>query len=348
MRISKEVKIALLAVVAIVCLFFGYRFLRGSDFFASNHTFYAYYQDIQGLEMANPVLLNGLTVGKVQNLELLQDSGNSIRVTLEVDREVRVGDGTVAFLGSSDLLGSKAITLQMKPNSRLLADGETLITATKDDFAHRLTDQAVPLMKTIDSTVANINSFFTPQSRKSLQNMLTNFENTSATLEKMMLENQRNINQITSNVNQLTGSLIGTQRKIDALAGNLAAISDSVKRADVAKVIRNANLAMTEMRSAIAKVDNAQGTLGMLMNDRALYNNLTRASADLDRLLVDFQKNPKRYVHFSVFGKKNKGGDIEVQVDEPGSQMGPNPNYQEPAKADSVANASDTTAVVKP
>ena len=340
MRFSKEIKIALLAVVAIGFLIFGYRFLRGTDFLSSTNTFYAYYNNIQGMEVSNPVVINGLTVGKVQQLELLQDQGNRIKVTFEVDKKLKIGDGTIAMLGSSDLLGSKAIMLQMGPNTELYQSGATVKSAAKGNITDELAAEAIPLMKTIDTTVANINSFFTPQARNSMQHLLENMEQTTGTLNKMMLDNQRNINQITTNISRLTGALVTTEKKIDILAGNLNTITDSIKKADVAQVIRNANLAMAEMRSAIAKVDNAQGSLGMLMNDRALYNNMTRATADLDRLLVDFQKNPKRYVHFSVFGKKNKGGDIEVQVDEPGSQMGPNPKYKE--------TPVDTVAILMP
>ena len=344
MRFSKEIKIALLAVVALVFLFFGYRFLRGTDVFSSTNIFYAYYDDIQGLEVSNPVVINGLTVGKVQELELLQDKGNSIKVTFDVDKKLKVGDGTIARLGSSDLLGSKAIMLEMGPNSKVYASGATIKSATKGSLTDDLDAEAIPLMRTIDSTVANINSFFTPQSRNSLQNMLTNFEGSSAVLHKMMVENQRNINQITGNISRLTSALLVTEKKLDVLAANLTTITDSVKRADISKAIRNANLAMAEVRSAAAKIDNAQGSLGMLLNDRALYNNMTRATADLDRLLVDFQKNPKRYIHVSVFGKKNKPSDIEVTVDEPGSQMGPNPKFKE-APADTALTRTTPVSV---
>ena len=340
MRLAKEIKIALLAVVAVVCLFFGYRFLRGTDFFASNRTFYAYYDDIGGLEASNSVVLNGMSVGIVQKLELLKEQNYKIRVTLDIDKEVAIGDGTVASLISSSLLGGKAIELIMQPNTQLYQGGETLKTAASADLTEQLSAQAKPLMADLDSTIRKLNTFLSPASQHSLEKTLANMEATTAALNQLVLANQRNINQITGNASRLTNSLIGTERELHRLAGSLNAIADTFKRAEINQTIHNANLAMMDLRATMKKIESPNGTLGMLINDKAMYYNLAQSSADLDRLLVDVRLNPKRYVNFSLIGRKNKSGDVVVDVMKPGQAL--------PAGTPAPAAAADTLPLKNP
>jgi len=158
-------------------------------------------------------------------------------------------------------------------------------------------------MGSVDSTIIKINQFFDKDAKESMQATLLNAQASSETMKNILLMNQRNIHNITSNLNQLTGSLKLTQQKMDHLAGNLEVITDSLKRVEINQMIRNMNTTVAEAQTAVKKFNENTGTLGKLMNNDSLYNNLNNTAASMDALMVDLKANPKRYVHFSVFGK---------------------------------------------
>ncbi len=306
MRVSKEVKVALLGVVAVVALYFGFTFLKGSNIFSSSRTFYAVYDSVDGLTVSNPVLLNGVKVGIVQEVHLVPQRGNRIVVAMDINEDIDVGDSTIASLSSSSVLGGKAIELKMRSNRVRFEGGDTLISYTETSLMNMLTAKAMPLMGSIDSTVVKINQFFDKDAKKSMQATMLNAQASSEAMKNILLMNQRNINEITSNLNQLTGSLKQTQRKFDHLAGNLNLITDSLKKVELNEMIRNMNNTVEEAQIAVKKFNENTGTLGKLMNDDSLYNNLNATASSMDALMVDFKANPKRYVHFSVFGGGTK------------------------------------------
>ena len=302
MRVSKEVKVGLLAVVAAVALYFGFTFLKGSNIFSDSRTFYAVYDSVDGLTVSNPVLLNGVKVGIVQEVHLEPKHANRIVVGMDINEDIDVGDSTIASLSSSSVLGGKAIVLLMRPNVKRYDGGDTLISHTETSLMSILTAKAMPLMGSVDSTLIKINQFFDKDAKESMQATLLNAQASSETMKNILLMNQRNINEITTNLNHLTGSLKQTQRKFDHLAGNLNSITDSLKKVELNDMIRNMNNTVEEAQVAVKKFNENTGTLGKLMNNDSLYNNLNNSAASMDALMVDFKANPKRYVHFSVFG----------------------------------------------
>ena len=310
MRISNELKVALLGIVAIAALYFGFLFLKGSDLFSSTKTYYVNYASVDGLTLSGPVVLNGIKVGVVQDMKLLPEKNNSIQVALEVDENIVVGDSTIASLTSSDLLGGKAITLFMKPNKKIYKGGETLLSFTEVSLTTMLTQKAMPVLGTIDSTLLKLNGFFDEDAKKSIRGTILNTEATTRALQQLLLANQQNINQITTNMAALTGALRQTERRFNVLAGNLNQITDTLKNAPVNDLVRDMNKTVAEAQTAIKSLNNTltktDGTLGRIMNDDSLYANLNASSASLDALLKDFKANPKRYVHFSLIGGGTK------------------------------------------
>ncbi|TPE44674.1 MlaD family protein [Pontibacter mangrovi] len=313
MKISKEIKVALLGIVALIILYFGFMFLKGSDLFSSTRRYYVVYDNVDGLAVSNPVILNGVQVGSVQRLRLMTEKENKIQVELEVREDLQVGDSTIAALGNSDLLGSKAITLFLGNSTNQYNGGETLIPFMQSSITEMISTKTVPIIDKVDTTLARVNRLLDSEAKGNLQAILANTNKTTAALNDLLRANQENVNEITQNVSELTRSLKQTQRHIDRLALNMAEITDTLKETEINALVRNANQAVQELESAATKLNSNQGSIGKLMNDEQLYENLNRSTAALDLLLRDIQAYPKRYVSFSVFGRKDK-----YKVDETG------------------------------
>jgi phospholipid/cholesterol/gamma-HCH transport system substrate-binding protein len=347
-KFSKEIKVALLGIVALVILYFGFMFLRGSDVFSSTKKFYAVYNNVDGLTASNPVLLNGIQVGSVRNLSLMTDQGNMIRVEIEVQKEVQVGDSTIAVLTNSDILGSKAIVLQVGNNSTIYEGGEELIAFFERSIADMLSSKAVPVLSTVDSTLVRVNRLLDSEAKDNIQQILANSQATTEALNMMLRQNQRNLNDITSNISLLTASLRQTERQINKLAVNLTEITDTLKRVEITKLVNNANSAVSELEATVAKMNSTEGSMGKFMNDDQVYNNLNRSTEALDLLLRDIQAYPKRYVQFSLIGRRDRykvdaTGRV-ITLDEVKDMQNENPeNFGRPAPDTVVLPKVDTT-----
>ena len=313
---SKEIKVGLLAIVAIAALVIGYNFLRGSNVLSSDHTYYATYPRVDGLNVGALVALNGIKVGQVKEMVLQPEKGNSVRVALELDKGIVVGDSTTASLGGS-LLGSKAITLTLGKNSKNYTGGEEIRTVTPSSIADAFQAKALPVLDTVGATLANINGFLNKDAQTSIQGTLQGARASTEALQKLITANQANINQITRNLAQMSSALNKTTGKLDKIAVNFAQLSDSLKSAPVGPALRRLNStladAQTTVQSFNAALTDQKGSMGRLLHDSTLYNNLAATTASSNELLTDLKANPKRYVHFSVFG--GGGGKKKTEVE---------------------------------
>ena len=311
---SKEIKVALLAIVAIAALVIGFNFLRGSNVLSSDHTYYATYPRVDGLNVGALVALNGIKVGQVKSMELEPEKGNSVRVALELQKDVVVGDSTTASLGGS-LLGSKGITLTLGKNSKNYTGGEEIRTVTPSSIADAFQAKALPVLDTVGATLAHINGFLNKDAQTNIQGTLVGARASTEALQKLIVANQANINTITRNFAQMSVALNKTTGKLDKITANFAQLSDSLKRAPVGAAVRNLNTTLAEAQTTVKSLNTAlndqKGSMGKLLHDSTLYKNLAATTASSNDLLVDFKANPKRYVHFSVFG----GGKDKTKVE---------------------------------
>jgi phospholipid/cholesterol/gamma-HCH transport system substrate-binding protein len=314
--VSKEIKVGLLAVVALIALAVGFNFLRGSNILSSDRTYYAIYPKVDGLAVGAQVVLNGIKVGQVKNLELLPDQNNSIKASLELEKGIQVGDSTKAGLSGS-LLGAKTITLVLGPDSKKFSGGETLRTTTAVSLTDVVQARATVLLDTVNSTLSHINGFLNKDAQTNIQGTLVGARQSTQALQNLITANQANINQITRNLAQMSAALNKSTAKLDRIANNFSQLSDSLKTAPVGPALRNLNATLAEAQTSLKGVSTAlndkTGSLGKLINDTLLYNNLNATAASSNALISDMKANPKRYVHFSVFG--GGGGKKKTEVE---------------------------------
>jgi phospholipid/cholesterol/gamma-HCH transport system substrate-binding protein len=299
--ISKEAKVGLLALIAGVVLYLGFNFLKGYELFSNTNRFFIIYKKIDGLTASNPVVLNGLNVGRVQKIELLPERNNQILVTIDVDEAVQVGDSTLAQLSNTDLLGGKSIELILGKNSVVYDGDDTLKGYKKQDFTEELTAKALPILSNLDSTVVKLNQIFGDELGNSIKITLHNLELTSHDLKLMMAGNRSNISAITGNLASLTASLNETEKQLKPVIAKLDHLADSLNNMELKQTIRNANAALKNVESITSKIDENKGSLGLLVNDKQLYDNLNKTAAQLNKIADDISKNPKRYLKISVF-----------------------------------------------
>ncbi len=298
---------ATLAIIAGVILYFGVRFLKGTEVFSTNNTFYVVYESVDGLAASNPVLINGLPVGYVDRIDLLQQRNNQLLVSLKIDEKIIIGDSTAAILTTSDLLGSKAIILNIKNINQPLNEGDTLVAEKDVGIAELVQAKTLPIIDQLDTTITKINFLLSAFVRdtSSVSNALENVEQTTFEVESLVTENRRGMNIIINNLQQLSEVLADNQQGIGPLMVKLNNLADSLNDIQIQATVQKLDRTLANLESITRKVEQQEGTLGKLVSDDSLYVNLNQTVADLDSLLVDLKANPKRYVRFSIFGGKD-------------------------------------------
>ncbi len=308
MTISREIRIGILALVAGVILYFGFNYLKGSDLFSNKEYYYAVYPNVEGLNVSNPITINGVQVGQVSGKTLLQNQGNRVLLTLDVEKDITLNDSTVAVVASTGLLGGKEIKLVIGKGTRAITEGDTLIPSIETDMVAMLAEQAKPLSRDLDSAINNLNVLLKQfqQMSKPLSGTMKNLETTSTTLNAILAQNQAAIKGIATNLQAMSGALNDPKTGVKPLMTKLNAAGDTLSRMQLAQTVEKANASIANINKLLSEINQGQGSLGKLAKNDSLYNNLNRFSANLDSLMVDFRQRPKRYVHFSVFGKKDK------------------------------------------
>jgi phospholipid/cholesterol/gamma-HCH transport system substrate-binding protein len=297
---TREVKVGIMAIVAIFVLYFGMNFLKGIDIFSSVSNYYASYENIGGLVPSSPVYVKGFKVGQVEEIKYDFSKQNSFVVKISVAKDIQLPIGTKIELYDDGLMGGKAIQLIYAPitaSQTMHQSGDTIESQMGTGLMAQLTGSLLPKIESISTqTDSLIRSVRTLVDNKDLTKSIASIEHTTANLAvsssqlKKMMNNDvphilGNVNDITSDFKQISGKL----KKIDYEA----------TFASIDHTIANLNMLTTKMNSS-------EGTIGLLLNNKDLYVNLSNTAASADKLLIDLQKSPKRYVHFSLFGRKSE------------------------------------------
>ncbi|MDI9339148.1 MAG: MlaD family protein [Sediminibacterium sp.] len=321
MKISKEFKIGMVVIVAIAAFLWGLFFLKGSNLFSHKYYLYAVYPKIDGLIEANPLLVNGYKIGQVNKISLVKrDSGYAVLVKFLLTEDVQIPKHSVAKAVSSDLLGSKAVEVIYGISSEYMQSGDTLVAETEESLKQSVDKRIAPLqakaenlISSIDSVMTVVNAVLNKKTRdnldksfESVRKAILSLEQTAYKMDDLIGSEKVKISSILSHLNGITSNLDKNGQKIDNIITNFSNLSDSLAKAQLKEAIANADKSLQELNILLAKINQGQGTLGKLAKNDSLYNNLNKSSEDLDKLLKDLRVNPERYIHFSVFGRKEK------------------------------------------
>ncbi|MGB3183000.1 MAG: MlaD family protein [Cyclobacteriaceae bacterium] len=307
MKLTKEAKVGLLAVIACTVLYVGFKFLQGIDFFSSQQTFYVIYEDIDGLTPSNPVLLSGMPVGRVTEINIQQQENNRVVVEFDVDNNIMLGLNAEVELHNSDLLGSKALLLHVGNLRNVAEDGDTLTAKVEKGLPEIIREKATPVIENIDSTLYKINLIVGELSdnRENMGRFISTMDTVAVELKYALRENRRNIRTIGNDLTKLTRTLNDDENGVEPLLTRVNGIADSIQNLRMRELSEKTAQTIESLNAILAQLDNEEGTMGKLLHNDSLYTNLNSTAADLDKLLIDLRENPGRYVHFSIFGRKN-------------------------------------------
>jgi len=308
-KISKEFKVGLLGIISMVILYFGFNYLKGIDLFEDTNNYYALYENIDGLTISNPVVINGLSVGRVSNIKILQDQDNIVAVEINIGSELKLRNGTVARLINTDFLGSKAIELILSDtSSTYYVSGDTLNSGIDEGITEFLKQSAAPVADNIGTTITRINAIlesFQGNSEK-INATLVNIEGITESLNHGMPVLQTKIITLLDSLNKNSQELSEVMASLKPVLVNVDQITDSLKTLELSKTLDKTQTTLDNLNASLESLKAGEGTMGKLIHDDSLYIYLSNTARDLDRLLVDLEANPGRYVQFSVFGKKDK------------------------------------------
>lgn len=316
MKISNETKIGALTTIAIAVLILGYSFLKGNDLFSGSNKFYAIYKSVDGLTVSKPVLVNGFQIGHISKMQLGGDGQTTVEFKIATKYNIPVN--TLAKLVSTDLLGSKAIVFLLGDSKEYAENKDTLKADIQGSLAESLQPiqtKAENLMTKLDSSLAAINKIMNPAFQKnidrsftSIANSLQTLEGTTKKIDNLVATQTGHINGILSNAEAVSGNLKVTTAGLNGVTSNFQKFSGDLANSNIKQTLDNANKAVADLQATMSKINSNQGSLGLLLSDDHLYKNLQDASNNMNLLFIDLKANPKRYVHFSVFGggSKNK------------------------------------------
>jgi phospholipid/cholesterol/gamma-HCH transport system substrate-binding protein len=305
-KISNEVKIGITAIITILVFIWVYNFLKGKDLFSKTSHYYVVYDKIGGLAESNPIEVNGYRVGVVQSVRFLDPVSGRLLVTLSVDKEFKLPVNTVSEITTASLIAGMKIQLVYGNGPGTYSNGDTipgrlaesLITKVESELAP-LKERISDLVSAIDSVIGSVNEIMDPQFKANLRSGVASLSNTAKSIDEAELK------ATLENVNKFTQMLVENSDKLTSTFSSLENVADTLAAADIYNSVNNLKLSLEKASVLMENLSNGQGTAGKLMTNDSLYTNLSNSLESLNLLLLDMKANPKRYVHFSLFGKKN-------------------------------------------
>lgn len=313
---KKEIKIGIFAVVVLLASWAGIRFLSGLDVFSRTRTYYVNYTEVSGIAQASPVMILGVKVGSVTEIKLDPTKAEGVELTLEVSRDYDLPVDSKAKLFSDGLMGGKAVAIEYGTASEFLKSGDHIIAAydkgLMDIAGAELEGLTVKIGETLaklTTTLDGVNGIL-DDNRSNIKGVMTNLDSVTGTMSDVLTGKKQDLATAIDNLTAFADALGRNSAKIDSVVMNVNTIADQFATTNVAESLQQT---IGKLNQTLDKLNNADGTVGKLMNDKVLYDNLAAASANLSTLLADLQAYPKRYVHFSLFGRGAKADEKERQ-----------------------------------
>lgn len=309
MKISREFKIGLVALVAVVLAIWGINFLKGINILTPTEKYYAVYGNVKGLIESAVVNLNGYKVGNVSRIQFEENNLGKIVVEISLGKKIKLPRNTKIVLRSGSLIsGSKDVDLVLGDGPGFYAPGDTLPSSVQvelADYIDPIRAQVESLVRSVDTVMVSLNKLMDKDTRKNLQGTIANLNSATQSL-RLSLQPNGSLSSSFSNLSSVTDNLKKSNEDISKVLHNFAAVSDSLNQSDLKNLISHANETFAKTSELFGKINEGEGTAGKLVVNDSLYNNLNSAVASLDSLLIDLKEHPGRYVRVSVFGKKEK------------------------------------------
>lgn len=311
---KKEVKIGIFAVAILLCSWAGVRFLSGLDVFSRSKVYYADYNAVHGVQIASPVMIHGVKVGQVSAINLDPAKERGVELTLSVNRKYSIPEDSEAKIANNGLLGGKCIELVLGSAGNALTSGSRIATIEDMDLmsmaGSELENVKVMFHDVVASITLTLNSLnaLIEANQRSINGVMTHLDSMTGTLDSVLSGNKSELDDLVANLSKFSEALGRNGEKIDSLILNFNTISGQFADADLAGGLQKT---LAKLDALLDNFSEGEGSAAKLLNDKELYDNLTEASANLKSLLSDIEDNPKRYVHFSVFGRGAKAAEKE-------------------------------------
>jgi phospholipid/cholesterol/gamma-HCH transport system substrate-binding protein len=317
MKIANETKIGVLAVVAIASLILGFNFLKGSSLFEHTKKIYAIFDNVEGMEVSNMVQINGLTIGSVSAIDPSdKDLGHGIVVTITLKKDVHIPKNSLAWLNPGILL-SPTVIIDKGDDPQFLVSGDTIMTKKKSSLLAQVQQNINPViakvggtLQSLDSLIQIVGTMFDPRLKNNFGAIVANLAASSAQLQILLNAQTGALAQSLKNMNEFTGNLKGNDDKINRTLDNVEKTTANLAAAKIPETVAALQSSIAQLNGVIGKLNSNSGSMGLLLNDKALYQNLEGTTRSLNTLLDDLRLHPKRYVNISVFGRKDKTGPL--------------------------------------
>ena len=299
---NKELKIGFVALLAIVALFIGVNYLKGLDVLNPSRKFYAKYENIGGLKVGSSVFVNGYQVGMVSNIDLLANENQQLLVTISIEKDFDIHKNSILKIVNQDLMGTKSVNLILGDAASFAVDEDTLISGMEGSLQEEVSAQILPikikteeLIGSIDSVMKIITAILDKDARENLSNSLQSLDQTFLLMNQSMIKVNQIVDQNDERISSIVKNLEANNDEITNILKNFSNISDDIAQSNIKNLL-------TSLSAASKKINDSEGSLGMLINDKDLYLNLEKSSKELEALIKDIKANPKRYVSFSIIG----------------------------------------------
>lgn len=305
MKLSREIKAAILVIASILLFIWGYSFLKGRDLFTNYKNLYVEYENIEGLTASSPVTINGLVVGKVSAVAINNETGK-IKVEMQINSDFPIKKTSIAEIYAPSPIGGKQIAIIPAKDGQDAVDGDFLVSSSKLGLTDELAKQIEPLKdkitKLLDNAnvmLENVNQVLDAKSKENLRSSLAN-------LNEILVEFKGASKEVNEMLAQNKSKISGTMTNVEKASANFSKVSDSLAKANIGQTVKNLEKTLANVDKMMGDLQAGKGTMGKLLKDDAMYSNFTKTSKELELLLQDLRLNPTRYVNVSLFGKKNK------------------------------------------
>lgn len=305
MKLSKEIKTAILVIASILLFIWGYSFLKGRDLFVNYKTLYVEYPNVEGLTVSAPVTINGLVVGKVSRIQINNETAK-VKVEMQIKSDFPIKKTSVAEIYAPSPIGGKQIAIIPSNNGEVAIEGDTLIASSKlgltDELARQmepLKDKITKLLDNANAMLENVNQVLDTKSKENLRKSLADLSETIAEFKAVSKDANSIVSQNKTKIN-------GMMSNLDKASANFSKVLDSIAKVNIGKTVNSLEKTLGNVDKMMVDMQAGKGTMGKLMKDDALYTNFNKTSKELELLLQDLRLNPTRYVNVSLFGKKNK------------------------------------------